>query len=189
MMAALLDRFRLRLPGIIGRRMRCWLGNFHAPRRADRAFRAEYEPITGGKLGVGQHMRPLVVRANSRVASGCARVVKNPPTTHRHSDARTRGNPALRAHHASVIERKAERFDQVQLTTGIGGQMNDIARIGRNFRTVTRTMWNMMCCAKTVKRYFKALATSACGQSTHYPPAARRIVSMYARFHAASRPW
>ena len=93
-----------------------------------------------------------------------------------------------RTHHAFIIQREAERFDEVQLTAGIRRMANNVARIGRNFGVNDDDVKKDVC-VKTVKRYFKALATSACGQSTHYPPAARRIVSMCVRFRAASRPW
>ena len=40
------------------------------------------------------------------------------------------------AFHFARIERETERFDQVQIRTGIGAQPDDVARIGRDFRLV-----------------------------------------------------
>ncbi len=38
------------------------------------------------------------------------------------------------APHAGIVEREAERFDQMQLGAGIGAQANDVAGVGRDFR-------------------------------------------------------
>ena len=38
--------------------------------------------------------------------------------------------------HAFVIHGEAQRFDQVQTTTGVGCQTDDIPRVGRYFRLV-----------------------------------------------------